>query len=413
MSRSRLALALLAGGAATGVLYALLYAVAWVPGIVVLAVSGVGGTTAGRLLGLPTRRAAPLPLLILACLAPGLLAPTDLVQTLVLGIAALGLTVLLGQSGQLSLAQGTMLGLGAYTTAILATDHGWPALLTLPAAVAVAGAAGWLLGLVAVRFDGVYLAILTGAFAIVAPILLKYFADLTGGVQGIAVWTPESPVAALTDDEFLYVVVLLATVLAVGLTWNVMRAPVGLSFRALHDSQVAARGVGVSLARAKMQAFLVSALLAGLAGGLYALTVGFVSPDSFGLLLGIHLLVMVVVGGSRSIAGAFLGAATVHYLQVHLSEVRVPFGPGLSVDLGPQAVFGLVLVAVLLVVPAGIVGLPAHLRSLVASGRARVRGGEDGRPDGRPSRDVVDAAPAAHRSPGTPGTAATEEGEAG
>lgn len=411
MSRQRSALALLVGAAATAVLYVVLYGLVWVPGVVVLIAAGVGGTAAGRVLGLAPRVATLLPLLVIACVAPTLMSTTDLVQTLVLGIAALGLTVLLGQSGQLSLAQGTMLGLGAYTTAILATDHGWPVLLTLPAATAVAGIAGWLLGLVAVRFDGVYLAILTGAFAIVAPILLKYFADLTGGVQGIAVWSPESPIAALSDDEFLYLVVLVATVLAVGLTWNVSRGPVGLSFRAMHDSPIAARGVGVSLGRAKMQAFLVSALLAGLAGGLYATTVGFVSPDSFGLLLGIHLMVMVVIGGTRSIAGPFLGAAAVHYLQVHLTEVRVPVGPDLVMGLGPQAVFGLVLIAVLLVVPTGLVGLPAPLRSLVVAGRARIRGDELGRADDRPSRDVVDAATAAHRRPGDTGTAATKEGD--
>ncbi|MBU2694975.1 hypothetical protein CCO04_07770 [Pimelobacter sp. 30-1] len=403
MSRHRMLLASATGAGATAAAFALLYAVVWVPGLVVLAVAVLVGAAAGRSLGLTTRTAALCPVATAALLAPQVVAPTDLVQVLVLGIAALGLQVLLGTSGQLSLAQGTMLGLGGYTTAVLVTDHGWPALATLPVAVVVTGAVGWLLGGVAARFDGVYLVILTGAFAIVVPILLKYFEGLTGGVQGISVWLPESPTPLLGDDEYLYLLVLAATAVAAGLTWNVTRGSVGLALRALHDSPVAARGVGINLRRAKMQAFLVSALLAGLAGGLYALSVGFVSPDSFGLLLGIHLLVMVVLGGSGSMAGAFLGAGAVHLLQVHLREIAIPVGGGHEVPLGPQAVFGLVLVLVLLLAPSGLAGLPERMRTLVADGR---RGHRAGRLDDRPSRSVVETAnPPMHD--------ATREGEAG
>ncbi|QXC46484.1 branched-chain amino acid ABC transporter permease [Rhodococcus qingshengii] len=359
---NRRTIAAVAGTATTAVVYGVLYSMAWIPGWLVLVAAGIAGVAVGRALGLA--RASALPTLLVLVLAPSLIAPVDLVQVLIFGIAALGLYVLLGLSGQLSLAQGTMLGIGAYTTAILASEHGWPVLAAIPAGVAVTGLIGWLLGLVAVRFDGVYLAILTGAFAIVAPILLKYFADVTGGVHGISIPPLHSPIPALTDDQFLYLLVLAVAIVAGVLTWNIARGPVGFGLRAMHDSPVAARGIGISLGRAKMQAFLVSSLLAGLAGGLYSVAVGFVSPDSFGLMLGIHLLVMGVIGGTGSIVGAFIGAGAVHLLQTHLEEISVPVGSGFSVAFGPQAVFGIVLILVLLLMPTGLSGLPQRLGAL-------------------------------------------------
>ncbi|MGW4479131.1 branched-chain amino acid ABC transporter permease [Rhodococcus triatomae] len=346
----------------TAVVYGLLYSVVVIPGWLVLVAAWIAGAAVGRALG--SASAGVLPALLVLAVAPSLIPSADLVQIVILGIAALGLYVLLGLSGQLSLAQGTMLGVGAYTTAILVSDQGWPLLAAIPIGIAVTGSIGWLLGLVAVRFDGVYLAILTGAFAIVAPILLKNFEGVTGGVRGISVPVLNSPIVGLTDDEFRYAVVLAAAAVACVLTWNVARGPVGLGLRAMHDSPVAARGIGIGLRRAKMQAFLVSSLLAGLAGGLYSVTVGYVSPDSFGLMLGIHLLVMVVIGGTGSIAGAFLGAGAVHLLQTHLEEISIPVGASFSFSLGPQAVFGIVLILVLLLMPTGLSGIPHRLAEM-------------------------------------------------
>ena len=357
-SGTRRIVAHLVGGVTAGLAFAMLYLVVWIPGLLVLALAFVGGLLGGRAMGLRGPQITTAPGVVCAVLAPMLLPTLDLTQIAVLGIAGLGLHVLLGLSGQLSLAQGIMVGLGAYTTAILATNYGWPVLMTMPVAAITAGVAGWALGLMAVRFEGVYLVILTGAFAIVMPILLKHFEGLTGGVQGIAIAAPDSPFQALDHDRWLYYLVLSGVIVATVLTANLERSSVGISLRALRDSGVAARSIGIDLRRGKMQAFVVSSVLAGLAGGFYAITVGFVSPDSFGLLYGIHFLILVVLGGSRLVIGVFLGAGVLHVMQTHLHEVAVPIAPDYSLTFGPQAVYAAVLILVLLLMPHGLTGAP-------------------------------------------------------
>ena len=186
-------------------------------GIPVLMVSYVGGLVAGRVLGRDPRRAALGALVPLALVAPQTVAATELTQILILAVAALGLNILTGWAGQLNLAQGIFVGLGAYTTAILGTNHGWPLLLTLPVAGVLAAAVGALLGAIALRFAGVYLAVLTTSVALVVPIVLKHYSALTGGAQGIAVNPVELPAgvaSTMTSEQFNYALALLVAMIA-------------------------------------------------------------------------------------------------------------------------------------------------------------------------------------------------------
>ena len=274
--------------------------------------------------------------------------------------------MIVGWTGQLSLAQGTVVGIGAYVSAILTAEHGWPLLATFPCAAVACGLVGLALGGLALRFEGVFLAILTLSFALIVPTVLKYFDGLTGGTQGIVV-----PEAVLPGNQATgeYVVTLVCVAVAALATHNVVRDSLGLTFHAVRESPVAAEGSGIDVSRARIGAFVLGSTLAGLAGALYAATVGFISPDSFGLFYGIQFLTMVVVGGVRSIVGAFLGAWIVFELNTHVRPLDVSF-TGAGIELSAQAVFSLVLIGVLITAPRGAAGAVSLLAHAV---RPRIR----------------------------------------
>lgn len=347
--------AVVVSGATVGIGYPLVF----LPAAVALALAWLLGVMAGTRLGRDRRLAGVAALVPPALAAPAFMPLLDVTQILVLGIAVLGLNVIVGWAGELNLAQGTVVGLGAYVSAILTADHGWPFLVTIPVAAAFCGLVGLLIGLVALRFEGVFLAILTMSFALILPIVLKYFDGVTGGSRGIIV--PEVPLPG-DQETGEYVVTLVCVALVVLLTHNVVRDAVGLALNAVRESPVAAAGSGVSASRTKIAAFVLGSVLAGVAGSLYAMTVGFVSPDSFGLFYGIQILTMVVVGGIRSIWGSFLGALLIFQLNTRVSPIDLGSLVGSNgLALSPQAVFALILIGVLIATPSGLAGLLTKL----------------------------------------------------
>jgi branched-chain amino acid transport system permease protein len=297
------------------------------------------------------QRAGLLVVLLVAVLLPWILSNYRLFQFSLVysyAIALLGLNLLTGYNGQISLGHGAFYAIGAYTTAILiehgGVAYGW----TLPAAGTVCLVAGILFGIPALRLEGLYLALATFALALAMPQLLKHFDDWTGGVQGIVLLKPRAPFGLpLNPDQWLYVLSLGVLVLAIVLAWNLLRGRIGRAISAIRDHPIAAEAMGIHLARYKVLTFGVSAMYTGVAGALGAIVVQFVAPDSFTVFLSISLLVGIVVGGLASIAGAIFGA---FFLQ---------FVPNYAQDLSkaaPWAIYGVFLILCMYVMPRGIVG---------------------------------------------------------
>jgi branched-chain amino acid transport system permease protein len=293
-------------------------------------------------------------LLAIACVLPFALSSYHLLQAtmvLVYAIALLGLNVLTGYNGQISLGHGAFYAIGAYTTAILVSNTGVPYWLTVPVAGVVCLAIGFIFGLPALRLEGHYLALATFALALATPQILKYkqWEKWTGGVQGIVIDKPDAPFSLPIDsDQWLYFFCLLWTVPLFIVGWNLLRGRTGRAMVAIRDHPLAATTMGIDTALYKSLTFGVSAMYTGIAGALGALVAQFVSPDSFQVLLSIWLLIGIVVGGVASIAGALPGAAF------------IVFVPNLAENISkaaPQAIYGIVLIAFIYLMPTGVVGL--------------------------------------------------------
>ena len=308
-------------------------------------------------------RIQPLPMLLVAlallaaCALPFFLSNYSTFQmtmVLVYAIALLGLNILTGYNGQISLGHGAFYAIGAYATAVLMDKFGWPYWATLPVAAAVCLLAGFLFGLPALRLEGPYLALATFALAVALPQLLKYkhLEQWTGGVQGIVITKPESPIATLfglpmNGDRWLYFVTLVVTVLMFVIGWNLLRGRIGRALIAIRDQPVAAASMGIDNAMYKSLAFGVSAMFTGVAGALGAIAVAFVAPDSFTVFLSLSLMVGMVIGGLASIWGAFFGALVVQFVPNvadHISRAA------------PGAIYGTMLILFMYVMPTGIVG---------------------------------------------------------
>jgi branched-chain amino acid transport system permease protein len=289
---------------------------------------------------------------------------------LVYAVAILGLNILTGFNGQISLGHGAFYALGAYTAAVLMDKLGVPYWLTLPAAGALCFAFGFLIGFPALRLAGHYLALATFALALAVPQLLKYkkIEAYTGGVQGLVLNKPDAPFEfsllgqPLSPDRWLYFVTLAVTLLMFVLAYNLLRGRVGRALVAIRDHPIAATAMGINLPMFKSLAFGVSAAFTGVAGALGAIAVAFVSPDSFTVTLSIFLLVGVVVGGLASIPGAIFGA------------IFIQFVPNISDQISksaPAAIYGVLLIALMYLMPMGVMGM---LHKLWARLRGRSAG---------------------------------------
>lgn len=274
----------------------------------------------------------------------------------ILSIVGIGLMILSGYTGQVSLGHAAFLGIGGYTHAIL-LNLGVPFIISVIAATLLSALIGAVIGRPALKLTGVYLAIATLAFAFIIEQILIRWEHVTGGFKGFAVGRPEVFGYSITDDAFFYYLCFGALALAVLAALNLLRSPTGRAFIAIRDSEIAAQSMGVNLAAYKTLAFSISAGFTGFGGTLFAHKIGYLAPDAFNILLSIQLLLMVVVGGLGSIHGAIFGAIFVGALPQLIAILRdylpdnVARQPGLEPGL-----FGIILVFFILFEPLGIYG---------------------------------------------------------
>jgi branched-chain amino acid transport system permease protein len=292
------------------------------------------------------RRLVAAGLIVVACVAPFVLSAFhvfQMTQLLVYAVALVGLNLLTGVNGQVSLGHGAFYAIGAYAAALLMSRAGLPYWAAIPGAGAVCFAVGLLIGLPALRLEGIYLALATFALAVATPQILKLdaLASWTGGVQGLIVDKPDSPIDPLLDaDRWLYFVTLAVAIAAFLAAWNLVRGRTGRALIAIRDHPIAAVTMGVELARYKTLTFAVSALYTGVAGALGALAAGFISPDSFTILVSIQFLVGVMVGGIGSILGMLVGAAFIELVPNVAEKIS---------DAAPSAIYGVVLIGSMMV----------------------------------------------------------------
>jgi branched-chain amino acid transport system permease protein len=280
----------------------------------------------------------------------------QMTMLLVYGLAVLALNILTGGSGQFSLGQSAFYAVGAYTSAILMEHAGVNYALTLPVAGVICFAFGFLFGQPALRLSGVYLALATFALATAMPQLLKlgYFEHWTGGVQGLVVTKPDAPEVVqgvlswfhvkMSQDMWLYYFTLAITIAIYIFSVNLLKSRSGRAFMAIRDNEIAASAMGVDVALYKTLAFGVSAGITGVAGGLGAIAVQFVAPDSFTIQLAIALFLGMVVGGVGWLPGSIVGSAFI----IFVPNIAEGISKGLS-----GAVFGVILFLVIFLVPHG------------------------------------------------------------
>ena len=290
----------------------------------------------------------------------------QLTLVMVYAIAILGLNLLTGFNGQFSLGHSAFFAIGAYTAAILMDRLDVPYVWTLPAAGAACFVFGFLFGLPALRLEGTYLALATFALAIAMPQILKFSAlkPLTGGVQGIVILKPDPPSwFPLGADQWLYYFTLAVLLTLFAAAVNLVRGRTGRAMMAIRDHPIAAQAMGIDTALYKSLTFGVSALYTGIAGALAAITIQFVAPDSFTFLLSVALLVGMVVGGVGSIPGSLVGGAFVLFvpnLAEHVSK-------GLA-----GAVYGIILLLLIYLMPSGAAGFARLVASRIARRRRSV-----------------------------------------
>lgn len=319
-------------------------------------------------------------------------------------IALLGLNILTGYTGQISLGHGAFMAIGGYTTAILMAGNeqfggpvggGLQDVWTLPFAGLVAGIFGLAFGLPALRLSGLYLALATFAIAVAFPSTVKRFEEFTGGGQGIQLFglpeltgsnaavgdDPNAPATfkllglTFTQNDWLYYLAWTIALAAMAVAWLIVRGRTGRAFRAVRDSETAAVSSGVSLAKYKTLAFGISAAFAGVAGGLFAIATAFVNPDAFPIALSIYLLVGIVVGGLGGLSGLVFGAIFIAFLPLWAQGQDLgSLLPDRIIEEtqkqgGPAIVYGVVLILLMFVLPNGVGGVFRRIGQAIGSRR--------------------------------------------
>src|SRR5438445_1044196 len=269
-------------------------------------------------------------------------------QVYIYAIALLGLNILTGYNGQISLGHGAFYAIWAYTTAIMIDKwnigYGW----TIPTAGILCLVIGFLFGRPALRLEGLYLALATFSLALAVPQILKYFEHWTGGSQGIVLSKPSAPFGLrLNPDQWLYFVTLGVLVLLFWLGANLLRGRVGRAIVAIRDNPIAAQAMGVNGALYKSLVFGVSAAYTGVAGALSACVIAYVAPDSFNVFLSVTLLIGSVIGGLASISGAVFGALFIQFVPNWAQDIS---------KAAPWAIFGVFLIGFMYLMPFGIAG---------------------------------------------------------
>ncbi|ROO29337.1 branched-chain amino acid ABC transporter permease [Salinisphaera orenii] len=274
------------------------------------------------------------------------------IHVLINAIVAVGLNLLVGYAGQVSLGHAGFFGLGAYVTGILSAHYGWHTLLSIPMALVVVAVLAFAVARPILRLSGHYLAMATLGLGILITIVLRTEGWLTGGPDGMIVPPIEILGWQLFGEAYWYALMAALLVLAVWLALNLIDSPVGRALRAVHGSDVAAQVAGVNTTRYKVLIFVVSAVFAALTGALTAHYSGFITPDLGGFMRSIEFVTMVVLGGMASTFGAIVGALVLTLLPQLLT----------GFDELEMVVFGAVLMAVIIFMPRGLV---PSLRTLI------------------------------------------------
>jgi branched-chain amino acid transport system permease protein len=269
-------------------------------------------------------------------------------QVFIYAIALLGLNMLTGYNGQISLGHGAFYAVGAYTTAIMIDrwniGYGW----TIPVAGLICLVIGFLFGRPALRLEGLYLALATFSLALAVPQILKYFEHWTGGSQGIVLSKPKPPFGLhLTEDQWLYFLTLAVTIALFALAANLLGGRTGRAIVAIRDHHIAAEAMGIDSALYKSVVFGISAAYTGIAGALSAMAIAYVAPDSFDILLSISFLTGIVIGGLGTISGAVFGALFIQFVPNWAQDIS---------KAAPWAIFGIFLIVFMYVMPHGIAG---------------------------------------------------------
>jgi branched-chain amino acid transport system permease protein len=282
-------------------------------------------------------------------------------------IALLGLSILTGYSGQISLGHGAFMAIGGYTTAVLTVNgvygHHIRDLWTIPIAGVIAGAAGLLVGIPALRLSGLYLALITFGIAVSFRAIPLKFDHFLGGTSGKTLNLVQAPfgLSAAPNDWIFYLTWGIAFVLLVA-AWIFVRGKAGRTLKAIRDSEIAATSSGISLARYKTLAFALSAFYAGVGGSLYAIARAYMNPDVFPVVLSVYLVAALALGGVDSFVGLILGASAIYILINRTSDVTgwINHLPGVSLNSQrpgmPDVIFGAVLIVVLILMPNGVGG---------------------------------------------------------
>ncbi|MFD1811448.1 branched-chain amino acid ABC transporter permease [Rhodococcus gannanensis] len=330
-------------------------------------------------------RAAVVLVIVLAAVAPLVSAPYvnfDRSMVLVYVVVGLGLNLLTGNTGQISLGHGFFFAVGAYLSAVLIENHGVPYLLLIPLVFAVCYVIGYLFGLPALRLHGLQLALATLGLALVTPAVIKRFSGVTGGHAGINIFGAEAPeFTGLARDQWVYYLCLVVALVAYVVVRRLSIGRVGRSLIGIRDYEAVATTLGVPATRTKTTVFALSAALAGVGGVLYSFVVQYVGPEAFGLPLAIAFITMIVVGGLATVPGVVFGAFFVVYVPQWTADINQS-AAGIT--------YGATLILFIFVLPYGLISVFRWvLGPLVARipGRRRdVRSVVSSRPD---SRDLV------------------------
>jgi branched-chain amino acid transport system permease protein len=303
-------------------------------------------------------------ILVLVPLAGTNFVTFQVTMLLVYAIAILALNILTGGSGQFSLGQSAFFAIGAYTSAIFVEHGSVNYLVTLPIAAAVCFVTGFLFGLPALRLSGVYLALATFALATAMPQLLKlgYFEPWTGGVQGLVMSKPDAPFGLpMAPDAWLYYLTLAFSLAIYAAAINLLSSRTGRAMMAIRDNEIAASAMGIDVALYKTLAFGISAAITGIAGALGAIAIQFVAPDGYTFQLSIAIFLGMVVGGVGWLPGSIIGSAFIVFVPNFAESIS----KGLS-----GAVFGVLILLVIFVIPRGARQIAEYLQAAIERRRA-------------------------------------------
>ncbi len=285
-------------------------------------------------------------------------------------IAAIGLNILIGYTGQISLGHGAFFGVGAYAAAILATRLGWGFYLSIPAAGIITALVGMIFGIPSGRLKGLYLTIATLAGQFIIEYVLIHWDSLTKGTMGITLPAPEIIHWSITGDKAFFFLIFVSLVLMTWFAVNIMRSKFGRAFIAIRDNDRAAEGMGIPIFKYKLLSFAISSFYAGFAGALWAYYMISITTEPFNLGLSIEFIAMVIIGGLGNIPGAIFGATFITLLNELLRFLtgllmNISFVTGLGLNMAPlrEFTFGLAIVLFILLEPRGLAELWRILRS--------------------------------------------------